>query len=90
MCSYTSDRSMIQLTGSSNKGHGICCKPGSTNSNCVASDTLACSQPSNVANTIPKYKPILTSDTTNNQMFAFCPKTNAKSCGIKNSDDTTN
>lgn len=68
---------MIALTGSSNKGHGLCCKPGSTHENCVNSDKLSCSQPANVANTLGKYKPILTKDTTNYQMFAFCPQTKA-------------
>ena len=28
MCHYLNNKSMIKLTGSSNLGHAICCKPG--------------------------------------------------------------
>ena len=34
MCSYKDNKSMIALTGSSNEGHGLCCKPGSKNKYC--------------------------------------------------------
>ena len=31
MCRYRNNKSMIHFTGSSNPGHGMCCKPGSAN-----------------------------------------------------------
>jgi len=35
MCHSTSSFKHTSITGSSNMGHGICCKPGSTSENCV-------------------------------------------------------
>lgn len=75
----------MQVTGSSNFGHGVCCKPNSTNEHCVSgSGGHTCSQPVSETETSAEYKNILT-DGINYQMFAFCPKTNPKTCGISNS-----
>jgi hypothetical protein len=86
MCHDRDHKSMILTTGSSNFGHGVCCKPGSTNEHCVggAGSDHICSQPALAKDTPEKYKPILTGG-VNYQMFAFCPKTNPKMCGISNS-----
>ena len=85
MCHDRDHKSMIKVTGSSNFGHGVCCKPGSTNEHCVSgSGDHICSQPVLDQDTSDKYKNILTGG-KNHQMFAFCPKTNPKMCGISNS-----
>ena len=45
MCHKNDYTSMMQVTGSSNFGHGICCKPESTHENCVSNGYQTCSQP---------------------------------------------
>ena len=72
---------MIRITGSSNYGHGICCKPDYIGSPCNNRE-LSCSQPSAAIDTSDKYMNILTDGKFNYQMFAFLPKTNPRNCGI--------
>jgi len=39
MCHSTDYSSMLLVTGSSNFGHGVCCKPGYTGEHCETSDS---------------------------------------------------
>ena len=73
--------SMVAVTGSSNFGHGICCKPGYDGEHCNNNGDHACSQPVAAKDTADEFKDILT-DGKNHQMFAFLPKTSPKMCGI--------
>ena len=43
MCILKDGGSMISYTGSSNSGHGLCCKPGFTEGDCDNSDKIICS-----------------------------------------------
>lgn len=73
--------SMISVTGSSNFGHGVCCKPGYSGEHCNNDGNHVCSQPVAAKDTSDEFKDILT-DGKNQQMFAFLPKTSPKMCGI--------
>lgn len=75
---------MAKVTGSSNFGHGVCCKPDYMGLHCNSDSDHRCSQPVDERDTSPEYLPILT-DGKNHQMFAFLPKTNPKMCGISTS-----
>ena len=47
MCHDTDYSSMFKVTGSSNRGHGICCKPDYNGKHCGPSDEFhTCSDPS--------------------------------------------
>jgi hypothetical protein len=74
---------MIKHTGSSNRGHALCCKPGSTNEYCETGVEHTCSQPVLEKDTSSLFDGILTAG-KNYQMFAFCPQINQKTCGISN------
>ena len=43
MCILKNNANMISYTGSSNRGHGYCCKPDYTGDHCDNSDTMICS-----------------------------------------------
>jgi hypothetical protein len=73
MCHDENDKSMIVATGSSNKAHGICCRPDYYGEFCNAEKTYLCSEPTDAKNTPRNYKAILSPDNMNHQMFAFCP-----------------
>jgi hypothetical protein len=45
MCHDKDNASMISTTGSSNKGHGICCKPDYTGDHCDTNEKYICSEP---------------------------------------------
>ena len=45
MCYDQDDKSMILATGSSNKGHGICCRPDYYGNLCKTHKTYKCSEP---------------------------------------------
>ena len=79
---------MISTTGSSNTGHGICCKPDFFGDNCDGKGDLECSQPTTRFYTDEKYRGILTGG-MNHQMFAFLPMTNPKMCGISSSTEVS-
>ena len=84
MCHDVDHGSMIAKTGSSNSGHGVCCRQDYNEGVCAPSATHICSPGVTEEG---KYEDVLTDD-KNYQMFAFCPKGgNAKVCGI--SDDTS-
>ena len=44
-------KSMMALTGSSNRGHGLCCKTSSNSYPCNSDDMIICSQPAEDTNT---------------------------------------
>ena len=48
MCILKNGANMIRITGSSNTGHGLCCKSDATGGNCeeTATNNMICSQPS--------------------------------------------
>lgn len=73
---------MMKVTGSSNTGHAVCCKPGYEGEHCNSNTDHICSQPVSAADTKFEFKNILTSATENHQLFAFCPRTSPVMCGI--------
>lgn len=77
---------MMLETGSSNRGHGICCKPNATEGICSGDDGIhECSMPVSGNDTDPELHDILTESPNglvNHQMFAFCPMTSQATCGI--------
>jgi hypothetical protein len=77
MCILKNGGSMIQYTGSSNPGHGMCCTPESANEACITSDKIVCSQPVSAAQTVSIFKGALTDEKTNYQMYAYAPMTTA-------------
>ena len=82
-CHDVNHGSMIRVTGSSNYGHGVCCKPDYAGEHCNNDGDHRCSQPVAEADTSELYKPIITkSDMKNHQMFAFLPKISPQKCGI--------
>ena len=84
MCHDVAHGSLIAKTGSSNIGHGVCCKQGYNEGVCASSETHICSPGVTEGGA---YDEVHTDD-LNYQMFAFCPKGgNAKVCGI--SSDTS-
>jgi len=84
MCHDKDHSSMLQVTGSSNRGHGVCCKPGFTGQHCNDDGAHVCSQPASAQDTSAPYNNVLTNG-FNHQLFAYCPRTNAKTCGISSS-----
>ena len=84
MCHHKTHKSQITVTGSSNPGHAVCCKPDYVGKDCETKDDTVCSQPAYKDNTADKYKSILTGS-GNQQLFAFCPKTTAALCGVGSS-----
>lgn len=59
-CHDDNQGSMIAITGSSNFGHGICCKPDFSGENCNNEGRNTCSQPVAAKDTSAEYKNILT------------------------------
>jgi len=45
MCHDDSQKSLIKATGSSNRAHGVCCKPGFAGEHCNTEGPNTCSQP---------------------------------------------
>ena len=60
LCHDDRHNSMIRLTGSSNYGHALCCKPDYTGGYCNSDGPLTCSQPSFAFDTQPDYMNVLT------------------------------
>lgn len=89
MCIDDQQQSMILVTGSSNYGHAICCKPDYFGEDCNSDGRFTCSEPAFALDTKSKYKDILTDGMLNHQMFAFMPKTNAYLCGISDITSST-
>jgi len=80
-CHDKNHASMISVTGSSNFGHGVCCKPGFSGEHCNNDGDHTCSQPVAAQDTSAEFTNVLTNG-KNHQMFAFLPKTSPKMCGI--------
>ena len=81
--------SMMLTTGSSNKGHGVCCKMDYEGDHCSNSDiNHDCSTPAEIIDQHSEYSSILSPGKLNYQMFAFNTIVNHKSCGL--SDDSSN
>ena len=75
-CHDKNYESMMRVTGSSNRGHGLCCKPDYNGEHCGPSDqNHDCSQPAENYDESDSYNSIATSN-LNFQMFAFNPTTN--------------
>lgn len=86
MCHPRNYQSIMILTGSSNFGHSICCKPEYKGKNCVSDDQITCGPPSIVPDDADSdYKDIL-NDNRNYQMFAFCPALKPQRCGMNTTD----
>jgi hypothetical protein len=85
MCHDKDYGSMMKVTGSSNKGHGICCKSDFTGKHCNGDSLHTCSEPVHDTGPDSIYKDILSADNLNYQMFAFCTQTNQKNCGVSSS-----
>ena len=66
LCHHDTHKSMILFTGSSNYGHGICCKPDNFDGICNNEGPLTCSQPSFAFDTYPGYMNVLTNGMFNN------------------------
>jgi hypothetical protein len=82
---------MILITGSSNRGHGICCKPDYKGNHCNSDGTNWCSLPAEGTSNPAGHKSIITASTgLNHQMFAFNTIINQKQCGISNDQDSLN
>lgn len=77
-----------KMLDNSNLGHGICCKPGSTSKECTNDLNHICSDLAEDTDPNSPNKPILSKNNMNHQMFAFCPLTNQKVCGISESTST--
>lgn len=61
MCFRMDGKSMMLETGSSNRGHGICCKPNATEGICSGDDGIhECSMPVSGNDTDPELHDILT------------------------------
>jgi len=85
MCHDNDYSSMLAITGSSNPGHGICCKPGFEGENCVTNEQTTCSQPVFESDPESVFTDILT-ETLNHQMFAFCPMVSHRTCGVPHAE----
>ena len=89
MCHEIDNMSMMNATGSSNRGHGVCCKPEYTGTHCGPSNpSHVCSPASVVQDLTSDYKNVLTDQTRNYQLFAFCPMTTQEICGLGTSNST--
>ena len=91
MCIKPDYTSMMAVTGSSNFGHGLCCRNGYNEGFCSPSDSgHICSPQSYDPDPDSKYKDVRTNMKTigwrNFEMFAFCPLVSHKRCGIDDSN----
>ena len=73
---------MIQLTKSSDTSMGICCKPDASTGFCAADNGAQVCSMKAQDDSSSKYKDVLTSGSSNYQMFAFCPLDGATKCGV--------
>lgn len=69
MCANVDNtKSMIDITGSSNRGHAICCKTGYSKTPCESNEDQVCSLPTDGESygvgdsTHTNFKPILTNN----------------------------
>ena len=82
MCGKKDGSGAIAVNGSSNKGHGICCKPDNvTDSHCKDEGDYICSAPILEADNDTKWKNIMTAG-KNMQLSAYCPLIQPEKCGL--------
>jgi len=67
--------SMMSITGSSNYGHGLCCKPDYNGANCNSDSSNYCSEPSYFTNTTAPDFNIVSEGSLDHQLYAFCTLT---------------
>ena len=84
LCHDKDHKSMVAVTGSSNSGHAVCCKPDYSGEHCNSDTDHRCSQPVGEDFTSEEFDDVLT-DGLNHQMFAFLPKITPERCGISDS-----
>ena len=78
---------MIGVTGSSNRGHGLCCQADYRGPTCNDDENIECSQPAIGIDNSQEFQSVITEeDGLNHQMFAFNTILNQKKCGINNSE----
>lgn len=80
--------SMMKVTGSSNEGHGACCRPEYYGSPCSSNNDRVCSDPVLLsdADSDTSKKEIYSKEGLNHQIFAFSTTTSQKECGISEND----
>ena len=83
-CHHDNFTSMMQVTGSSNLGHGLCCKPDYTGEHCHSDGDHECSEPAIITDVDSKYGHVVDEHFLNYQMFAWNTLANQASCGISN------
>ena len=77
MCHEQSYESMMKVTGSSNWGHGVCCKSNYDGKHCNEETGHKCSMASFDDNLKSKWADVVTTPVMmNHQMFAYCPGIN--------------
>ena len=79
----------MAVTGSSNRAHGVCCKPDSTDFHCNDNPEHVCSPPS-FDTSSSDFANVLDSNGRNHQLFAFCPQTTRSFCGISSESENSN
>lgn len=88
-CHDKSYASMMQVTGSSNRGHGLCCKTDYDGEGCGPSDAKHdCSPPAENTDPTSPYAAVVSAGNLLYHMFAFNPTTNQRECGIADSDSS--
>lgn len=87
MCFDRFYRHMLYKTESANRGLGICCRPQANGDLCASDPDMICSHASYDPNS-KLFRNILSEDSMNYQMFAFCPGVSREKCGFDNNDMT--
>jgi len=67
--------SMFSVTGSSNYGHGLCCKPDYNGQHCNNDGNHQCSEPSYFTDTTSDEFNIVSEGSLDHKLFAFCTLT---------------
>ena len=76
MCHDENYASMMKVTGSSNFGHGVCCKPDYNGEHCNNDSDHECPEPAKITDASSPLKDVLGSGELNYRMVAFCPGIN--------------
>ena len=98
ICIDQGHNSLYHHTGSSDRGNAFCCKPGSTHPYCTSGsvhshegeegiETLCSPQSKGAVNA--DFEKVLTSQSRNHQLFAFCPAISHQRCGIASTTGTS-
>ena len=73
---------MARVTNSRDPGDQICCREGFNGQYCNNEEDVVCSEPAHTDNKTSPFYNILSPGNLNHQMFAFCTKTDAQTCGL--------